>query len=162
MEEDWGLLGVRRGRTFIGNVIFVCLQLPPRSFVSAGLRLRRRASVVESRKDCSSERLHFITNGNAFIADWPGAAWKYGSRPGERSRGCETHQINCSLGKKKKKSVIIVCLQKAARNTEAVAAATRITGGLCLCAGHKHADISTCLFRCLCPGEDPSVVLPTL
>lgn len=71
--------------TFIGNVIFVCLQLPPRSFVLAGLllprRRRRRASVVDSPKDCSSERLRFIANGKAFIADCPAAAWKHVSQP---------------------------------------------------------------------------------
>lgn len=49
-------------KTFIGNVIFVCLQLP-----SALICLSE--AVAHSPKDCSSERLRFITNGKAFIAD---------------------------------------------------------------------------------------------
>lgn len=36
--------------------------------------------MLESPKDCSSERLWFITNGKAFIADCPSAAWMYVTR----------------------------------------------------------------------------------
>lgn len=33
--------------------------------------------MLDSPKDCSSERLQFITNGKAFIADCPSAAQRY-------------------------------------------------------------------------------------
>lgn len=55
---------------FIGNVIFVCLQLPPCSFVLQML-LSRRERALDSPKDCSSERLQFITNGASFHCRLP-------------------------------------------------------------------------------------------
>lgn len=92
VKKTGGFWEPEEAGTFIGNVIFVGLELPPRSFVSGRLFLRRKVSVVDSPKDCSSERLHFITNGEAFIADWPGAAWKCASHPALWC-GCETYHV---------------------------------------------------------------------
>lgn len=52
-------------RTFIGNVIFVCLQLPPLliCFTLTVVVSARPECGGCSPQDCSSERLRFITKG---------------------------------------------------------------------------------------------------
>lgn len=63
--------------------------------------------MLDSPKDCSSERLQFITNGKAFIADCPSAAQRYVTHL--RRTGIDYMGLNL-LTKCTEKMIVCVCV----------------------------------------------------